>query len=100
MLESGFDDRPTPPTSTYAPRYQLSDTGSSTQLAGVSGNGYAPLTRATSPTPAAHLSPSAHLLSPNSPTFRTTGEDHRFYGHNGPGERYGPLGPLDPSSKF
>lgn len=100
MLETGFDDRPTPPTSTYAPRYQLSDTGSSTQLAGVTGNGYAPLTRAASPG-LGHVPPSVSgALSPTSPTIHMSGEPPRPIGRGGPGERYGPLGPLDPSTRF
>ncbi|KAF5351979.1 hypothetical protein D9756_007387 [Leucocoprinus leucothites] len=100
MLESGFDERPTPPTSTYAPRYQLSDTGSSTQLAGVGGNGYAPLTRATSPG-IGHAPPTINnLLSPTSPNMPMSGEGSRPMGRGGPGERYGPLGPLDPSTRF
>ncbi|KXN90206.1 Chitin synthase 1 [Leucoagaricus sp. SymC.cos] len=100
MLESGFDDRPTPPTSTYAPRYQLSDTGSSAQLVGVGGNGYAPLTRAASPG-AGHAPPTINnLLSPTSPTIHVTGEPLRPTGRGGPGDPYGPLGPLDPATRF
>ncbi|KAF7782465.1 CAZyme family GT2 [Agaricus bisporus var. burnettii] len=99
MLESGFDDRPTPPTSTYAPRYQLSDTGSSTQLAGVAGNGYAPLTRATSPGLGHAPSSISHTLSPTSPTI-FPGEVPKSMERSGPGTRYGPLGPLDPSARF
>lgn len=100
MLETGFDDRPTPPTSTYAPRYQLSDTGSSTQLAGVTGSGYAPLTRAASPGPG-HVPPSiSDALSPTSPMIHLSGEPPRPMGRSGPGERYGPLGPLGPSTRF
>ena len=97
MLEMGFDERPspTPPNSTYVPRYQLTD-GSTTQLVSA-GNGYSPLTRSTSP--GAHNAPPLeNTLSPTTPTMsmspkmtapRTT--------HS---ERYGPLGPLDPSAKF
>ncbi len=99
MLETGFDDQPTPPNSTYAPRYQLSDTGSSTQLAGVTGSGYAPLTRTVSPGPG-NLPPSiSSALSPTSPTMHLSGEPSRPIRRNGPGERYGPLGPLDPSTR-
>lgn len=99
MLETGFDDRPTP-SATYAPRYQLSDTGSSAQLAGVTGSGYAPLTRSTSPGPG-HVPPSiSNMISPTSPTIQMSGEMPRPLGRNGPGERYGPLGPLDPSARF
>jgi chitin synthase len=100
MLESGFDDRPTPPTSTYAPRYQLSDTGSSMQLAGIGGHGYAPLTRATSPG-AGHVPPSINnVLSPTSPTLHMSGESPRLTARHGSGDRYGPLGPLDPSTRL
>jgi chitin synthase len=100
MLETGFDDRPTPPTSTYAPRYQLSDTGSSTQLAGVTGNGYAPLTRATSPGLGHIPPPINNTLSPTSPTISPGGGAPGSMGRSGPGVRYGPLGPLDPSARF
>jgi chitin synthase len=100
MLESGFDDRPTPPSSTYAPRYQLSDTGSSTQLAGVGGNGYAPLTRGVSPGAGHAPHTINNLLSPTSPMSHLNGEVLRPTGRSGPGERYGPLGPLDPSTRF
>lgn len=99
MLEMGFDDRPTPPASTYAPRYQLSD-GSTTQLANVSGNGYAPLTRSTSPGLGPHQ---PGVLSPTSPTINMSGESQRGGpdGQQGGGERhYGPLGPLDPAMRF
>jgi len=99
MLESGFDERPTPPTSTYAPRYQLSDTGSTVQLASMNGNGYAPLTRASSPGLGI---PPPNMISPTSPTITMSGEPPR----NAPGGqhssvgRYGPLGPLDPGTRF
>ncbi|KAF8160988.1 glycosyltransferase family 2 protein [Crassisporium funariophilum] len=102
MLNAGFDDRPTPPNSTYVPRYQLSD-GSTPQLVNVNGNGYAPLARTGSP---------GNPLSPTSPSI-PMGDDHTGStrrgpprsgneggGRNGPNERYGPLGPLDPSAKF
>lgn len=100
MLESGFDDRLTPPTSTYAPRYQLSDAGSSAQLAGVGGNGYAPLTRATSPGVRHAPSINNNLFSPTSPMPLMSPEAQRPMGRSGSGEQYGPLGPLDPSTRF
>jgi len=100
MLESGFDERPPPPTSTYAPRYQLAD-GSTTQLADIAGNGYAPLTRSSTPGSNHHLS---NTLSPTSPTMHFSGQAPGYGGHPGrqgrPGDRYGPLGPLDPATRF
>ncbi|KAF8629144.1 hypothetical protein AX17_005730 [Amanita inopinata Kibby_2008] len=93
MLDAGFDDEPTPPSSVYAPRYQLSD-GSTTQLANVAGNGYAPMTRSTSP--GAAITPS--LRSPTSPMSPMTAE-FQSGGRRDAGQRYGPLGPLDPSSR-
>jgi chitin synthase len=99
MLETGFDDRPTPPTSTYAPRYQLSDTGSSTQLAGVTGSGYAPLTRATSPGLGHIPLPISNTLSPTSPTIPPESRVPGSMGRSGSGARYGPLGPLDPYTR-
>lgn len=85
MLESGFDDgeKRTPPNSTYVPRYQLSD-GSTAQLPNMTGNGYSPLARASSPGP--------NPMSPISPQQTQHGAR--------PNERYGPLGPLDPSARF
>lgn len=106
MLESGFDtSRSNSPTGApvYAPRYQLAD-GSSTQLAGVNGKGYAPLTRAGSPGAGTLNNP----LSPTTPG-NVYGADWRAApgsnaantgGQRGPGERYGPLGPLDPATRF
>jgi chitin synthase len=97
MLETGFNDRPTPPSSTYAPRYQLSD-GSTTQLANVNGSGYAPLTRSTSP---GFGPPPSTAISPSSPTMNMSGDPPRgTSGRGGSGERYGPLGPLDPATRF
>jgi len=112
MLEMGFDERPspTPPNSTYVPRYQLSD-GSTTQLANVGGNGYSPLTRSTSPGVHNAL-PLENTLSPTTPTMGIPPVDSSPgrrapprsgstpASRNTPTERYGPLGPLDPSAKF
>ncbi|KAJ8522749.1 hypothetical protein ONZ45_g743 [Pleurotus djamor] len=93
MLESGFDERPSPPTSTYAPRYHASSDGSTTQLSRVAGNGYAPMSRSASPGVLSHPPEVATPVTPNS--------------HHGanvmrqrPSEPYGPLGPLDPSTRF
>jgi chitin synthase len=85
MLEMGFDERPSPgniPNSTYAPRYQLSD-GSTTNLLNVSGNGYAPLS----------------LSKPTTGPVPSTGGGGPD-GRRDRGERYGPLGPLDPAVRF
>ncbi|TFK44588.1 chitin synthase 1 [Crucibulum laeve] len=110
MLDAGFDDRPTPPSSTYAPRYQLTD-GSTSSLVNLNANGYAPLSRSTTPGSNRH-SPPSNALSPTSPTINMSGESSNPHGwtragpgsppsaRNGPGERYGPLGPLDPSARF
>ncbi|KAF9007978.1 glycosyltransferase family 2 protein [Cyathus striatus] len=103
MLESGFDDRSTPQSPIYAPRYQLTD-GSTTSLVNVGSNGYAPLSRSTTPG-SNRNSPPSNALSPTSPTMNLSGEAPGMRGRtspangrNGPGERYGPLGPLDPST--
>lgn len=111
MLEMGFDDRPTPPlpSGTYnAPRYQLQDgLTSRTQL--MDGNGYAPLTRSTSPT---QNPPPPNMISPTSPTFTMSGSSPSRGRGRGPGRggpsigargeepRYGPLGPLDPGTRI
>ena len=92
ILESGFNehDEHPPPSSTYAPRYQLSD-GSTAQLANVNEAGYAPLTRSTSPSPVG-------LTSPTSPTNSVTnGPPGSIPAGKG---QYGPLGPLDPATRF
>lgn len=93
MLEMGFDDRPSPTSSPYTPRYQLTD-GETKQLPN---GGYAPLTQSVSPSQA-----SLHNL--HNPTLPTQNREfpsnpQRLMPHpgNGSGERYGPLGPLDPS---
>lgn len=102
MLEQGFDDRPTPPPTSAMPRYQLADNNSMAQLHNVNAHGYAPLSRSGSPgvTPQS----STHLLSPNSPSMPLSGEEDLRDGRpprgRGAQERYGPLGPLDPSAKF
>lgn len=90
MLDVGFDDEPTPPSSIYAPPYQFAD-ASTTQLANVAVNGYAPLTRSTSPSAWTPTDP----LSPTSP--RTPLSQPPSGGQSG---RYGPLGPLDPTSRM
>ncbi|KAK7035288.1 Chitin synthase, class 1 [Paramarasmius palmivorus] len=101
MLEAGFDDdRPSPTNSQHLPRYQLND-DSTTQLVG--GNGYSPLARSTSPSPR-HMAPQVNLLSPTSPTMPFTSFNApnatRTPTNNGSGEGYGPLGPLDPATRF
>jgi len=99
MLEAGFDERANPPASTYSPRYQLSDE-STTQLPNIKGDGYTPLTRSTSPSLGA-TTPS-NMISPTSPTINMSGEPPRgvVSGRHGSRERYGPLGPLDPATRF
>ncbi len=107
MLETGFDSRDrmsasSPRASTYIARYQLTD-GSSPQLTDVHGNGYSPLTRSTSPGGA---NPSLYnpLLPPSSPPSES-GYSRPFsppkqLTTKATPPAYGPLGPLDPSSRF
>lgn len=114
MLEMGFDDRPAAQShAAYAPRYQLADGSTSTvQLPGA-GSGYAPLSNS----PASGIQPLPNVLSPTSPMMNMgryappRNDDWApRAGPGGPndsagqrqatGERYGPLGPLDPSTGF
>jgi chitin synthase len=121
MLETGFDDRPTPEPDTnyqsvrtpqgggFTPRYQLSD--STPQR----GNGYTPLERATSPGAQPFLPNVISPLSPTTPLPPANGvssalggngdwKTHmkkRSGGRSRPSkDEYGPLGPLDPGGKF
>ncbi|KAJ6607771.1 chitin synthase-domain-containing protein [Mycena sp. CBHHK59/15] len=101
MLEMGFDERPSQPPpsmSAYAPRYQLQDGASTAQLANVSGNGYAPLIRS----PTHQQQPLPNLtFSPTTPTTPMSGPGRgEAPVRRGTGERYGPLGPLDPATRF
>ena len=96
MLEVGFDDRPG--RQRDAPRYNLADRGI----------GYAPISRTTSPGLAAQADP----LTPTTPGTPETGglstavgSDWKTHAKKRSGGRsgkheYGPLGPLDPGSKF
>lgn len=95
MLQMGFDDRP-PPSPSYTPRYQLSD-GSTSTTHLVNGNGYAPLTQSVSPGVS-----QGSLHNPTSPIHMSRELQGNPQQHDGGGhsERYGPLGPLDPSAKF
>ncbi|KAL0580352.1 Chitin synthase, class 1 [Marasmius crinis-equi] len=98
MLESGFDDdRPSP----TRPRYQRSNSDLSSQLA--AGHGYAsrPSTRPTSPTVQPFINHSnASLYSPTTPTTPlTTANDGGVAGSRRQ-EGYGPLGPLDPATRY
>lgn len=98
MLEQGFEDRrASPPDSTYVPRYQLVD-GSTTHLTNVDGNGYAPLMRSASP----GVGPPQY--NPRSPTTPSSESGHSRPlpppGGARAADRYGPLGPLDPSTSF
>ncbi|KZT27983.1 glycosyltransferase family 2 protein [Neolentinus lepideus HHB14362 ss-1] len=102
MLEQGFDDpspvqTPTRPMPPGAPRYQLSD-GQTV---------YTQLQRSTSPgasTPTYVASP----MSPNRPTNGvSSGVNGEWKTHvkkrsggKSSGDGYGPLGPLDPGSRF
>ncbi|KAK2467791.1 hypothetical protein APHAL10511_000086 [Amanita phalloides] len=89
MLDTGFEDEPTPPSSIYAPPYQFSY-GSTTQLASVAVNGYAPMTRANVV--------NQSLVDPLSPTSPGTPASQSPLG--GRTGQYGPLGPLDPTSRI
>ncbi|KAK7692811.1 hypothetical protein QCA50_004446 [Cerrena zonata] len=86
MLEVGFDDRPSPTRNVMdSHRYQLSESR---------GNGYTPLTRAGSPV----ISP----VTPDGMSSALQAKGHakkRSGGRSGTRE-YGPLGPLDPGTKF
>ncbi|CAL1707963.1 unnamed protein product [Somion occarium] len=89
MLEVGFDDRPSPTTARMpmeTPRYQLSDSRP--------GNGYTPLTRAGSP----GVSP----VTPDgmSSALQQKGHAKKRSGGRSSAREYGPLGPLDPGTKF
>ncbi|KAF5326191.1 hypothetical protein D9611_000171 [Ephemerocybe angulata] len=102
MLEQGFDDRPTPPPSATMPRYQLAD-ASTTQLPMMNtNNGYSPLSRSGSP----GVTSQRNVLSPTTPSVPLNGEDQDPRNWSPPRgqptgrERYGPLGPLDPTAKF
>ena len=102
MLEVGFDDRSPGRTRGHEARYQLSDRG----------NGYTPLSRSTSP--GVQTAQAAPLLQPISPTTpadsvgaisSAVGADWKTHAKKRSGGRsgkqdYGPLGPLDPGSKF
>lgn len=107
MLDAGFDDEPSPPSSrapSQAPRFQLSDAPPSLDV-----NGYAPLSRSGSPGPTP--GPRDHAFSPVSPIRPTgavsTAVDGDWRGHakkrsagrHDTGD-YGPLGPLDPGSRI
>ncbi|KAJ7129832.1 glycosyltransferase family 2 protein [Mycena crocata] len=94
MLEMGFDDAPqaaSASSSSSTMRYQLQDSSSASsstvQLPNMRGNGYTPITTGQHPPPL--------VFSPTTPT-----------GSSGPGRgqttspRYGPLGPLDPATRF
>ncbi|KAF8919983.1 glycosyltransferase family 2 protein [Mucidula mucida] len=91
MLEMGFEERPKQQAA--APRYQLSDNTSNTQLINFSGDGYSPVSRTTSP----GSNHPVNMLSPTSPT--STNANWTQQTKPSPG-RYGPLGPLDPGTRF
>lgn len=98
MLEHGFEER-SAPLQTYPPRYQLSD--SSSELSHVAGNGYAPLSQSNSP--GSRMHPPLPPLSPSSPTINdwpTRSGPARGPQRRGTDGQYGPLGPLDPTTRF
>jgi chitin synthase len=88
MLEQGFDERKGPNSSSRLDgRYQP-------------GNGYAPLSRSTSPGRESPISP----LRPTN-AVSSARDEHQTHAKKRSGGRsgtkdYGPLGPLDPSSRF
>ncbi|KAF8840037.1 glycosyltransferase family 2 protein [Paxillus ammoniavirescens] len=88
MLESGFEESPnhspTPVSSTFGGRYQLSDNPSQQYLMG-----YGAMSRSGS-------SESPHTPSASSSMSLT----NHFRGIDDRREVYGPLGPLDPGQKF
>lgn len=101
MLEVGFDDRPSPGRS-RGTHYPPPPDGR--------GNGYAPISRVTSPgltpqTAGGPLSPITPMTGdPGAVTSAVSGEwrthaKKRSGGRSGKHE-YGPLGPLDPGSRF
>ena len=98
MLETGFDDQPSPTNSSYIPRYQLTDGETKQPPSGVR---YAPLTQSASPSQAS-LHDLHNPISPIQNHRELQSNPQRLMPHpgNGSGERYGPLGPLDPSVKF
>jgi chitin synthase len=105
MLETGFDVQDpvavSPRASTYIAKYQLTD-GSTPQLANVHGNGYSPLTRSASPGSANN--PLYNPLLPSSTPSSESGHSRPpppfRQVSTRPPPAYGPLGPLDPSSRF
>lgn len=116
MLEMGFEqDRNASSTSLLpssasrsAPRYQLSDAEPKPRF-----HAYTPVSRSGSP---GVLAPPNHLVSPTSPTMPANGvssamggewKTHvkkrsggRGSGEGNGGDNYGPLGPLDPGTRF
>lgn len=94
MLEVGFDDQSSPQS-----RLKPQD-GARFQLTDRPPNGYTPLSRSTSPGVASPISPTRPTNGMSSAT-----DEHRTHAKKRSGGRsgtreYGPLGPLDPSSRF
>jgi chitin synthase len=94
MLETGFDDRPSPPPSVnqQPTRYALQDMPTNVH------HGYAPVSTSTSP----RYSPDT-ALSPTTPQTPMSGRGRNTGGRGGRPPRpqppqYGPLGPLDPGA--
>lgn len=112
MLESGFDDRPSPEPKyqnppvggSLAPRYQLSDTPTKRTV-----NGYTPLELGGTPDVISPLTPNFGLIpqAQNGISSAVGGNgDHKTHMKKRSGGRsrpsrddYGPLGPLDPGGK-
>jgi chitin synthase len=112
MLETGFDDGPDTLEGPRSPRagapnrYQLSDSSSNAQRFG--GNEYSPLSRTAGGQVYRDLQPN-EMVSPTTPAFSSgvvnsgVGEWKTHAKKRSAGglkEKYGPLGPLDPGTRF
>lgn len=93
MLEAGFDDdRPSSYGSLRSPQYQRANNDSSAHLSSS--------TRSSSPTGQPFMSySSSTLFSPTTPTTPNTGATPNPFNRQTT-DGYGPLGPLDPSTRL